>query len=65
MFESCKFFYKKKIVINFIFKTEGDPQDRDNDKKEDYYECIIETGFSLYFLILHYLELDIKELDAG
>lgn len=26
---------------------------------------ILETGFYIYFLILHYLDIDIKEVDTG
>lgn len=31
----------------------------------EYYELILETGFYVYFLILHYLDIDIKEIDTG
>ncbi len=30
-----------------------------------YYECIVETGFYCYFLIRHYLELDLFDADIG
>lgn len=54
----------KKIKLK-LCKNEPDPYDRNNEERIEYYECIIETGFYIYFLILHYLQLDIKELDAG
>jgi len=30
-----------------------------------YYELITETGFYIYFLIRHYLELDLFDADIG
>ena len=46
---------------------EKDPREDDEDDKEDelYYETIIETGFFCYFLIRHYLELDLFDADIG
>ena len=34
-------------------------------EKEGYYELITETGFFCYFLIRHYLELDLFDADIG
>lgn len=40
---------------------ELDPHER---RPTPYYECIIETGFYIYFLISHYLELDLFDTEV-
>ena len=43
-----------------------DAEPVENDQRpQEYYEAILETGFNIYFLILNYLEIDIQEVDIG
>lgn len=44
---------------------EDEPEEFDEEIPEEYYETIIETGFYIYFLIRHYLELDLFDADIG
>ena len=53
-------FYEEKYTINVLGHGEEDftkPKNKEQEK-DGYFELITETGFYIYFLISHYLELD-------
>ena len=56
------FFFQKFTQNNIQFDAE--PVENDQ-RPQEYYEAILETGFNIYFLILNYLEIDIQEVDIG
>lgn len=51
------------IMEAFNHWDEEQEEDDDKPKTEEYWNLITETGFLIFFLIQHYLELDFHEYD--
>lgn len=44
--------------------SEEEEEEEDVVKEEGYFEYIIESGFSIFFLLSYYTDLDSNDLDA-
>ncbi|EGR33077.1 MIR domain protein [Ichthyophthirius multifiliis] len=50
-------------VYQKYFKLKQNQPSQNSNDDISYYECILETGFDIFFLIKHYLDLDSEEYD--